>query len=53
MQQASIAALKTYFLGDDARNRVIRFLGRFALYGTFWSIKSGEREMGCDCKGNF
>lgn len=38
MQQASIAALKTYFLGDDARNRVIRFLGRFALYGTFWSI---------------
>ena len=38
MQQASIAALKTYFLGDGARNRVIRFLGRFALYGTFWSI---------------
>ena len=38
MRQASIAALKSYFLGDGARNRVIRFLGRFALYGTFWSI---------------
>ena len=38
MQQASIAALKTYFLGDGARNRVIRFLVRFAMYGTFWSI---------------
>lgn len=38
MQQASITALKTYFLGDDARNRVILFLGHFALYGTFWSI---------------
>lgn len=38
MQQASIAALRAYFLGDGARNRVIRFLGRFALYGTFWSI---------------
>ncbi len=38
MQQASIAALKGYFLGDGARNRVIRFLVRFALYGTFWSL---------------
>ncbi|MHB8314476.1 MAG: hypothetical protein ACYDCW_02000 [Acidithiobacillus ferrivorans] len=38
MQQASMFALKTYFLGDGAWNRVIRFLVGFVLYSAFWSI---------------
>lgn len=38
MRQAAIAALRSYFLGDGALDRVVRFLIKFLFYGTFWTV---------------